>query len=101
MSQSDQAQSDVDMQQTGNVIGNAADIDRSPDEYGKWQQVHFSDFHKTNNWLWGLDKINYLNSPSNRRGNNDLEGGQDDLDQDEGAEGSEEEPAAEMNEEAE
>ena len=35
MSQSDQAQSDVDMQQTGNVIGNAADIDRSPDEYGK------------------------------------------------------------------
>ena len=44
-----------------------------------------------------IDKINYLNSPSNRRGNNQLEEGEDEHNQEEDAEGSEEDANAEMN----
>jgi hypothetical protein len=64
------------MQQPGNVIGNAADLEGSPDAF---------------------DKINYLNSPSNRRGNNELEGADEEIAQEEeAAEDEEEELNAEM-----
>ena len=44
-----------------------------------------------------LDKINYLNSPSNRRGNNELEGADEEIAQEEeAAEDEEEELNAEM-----
>ena len=47
--------------------------------------------------IYSLDKINYLNSPSNRRGNNELEGADEEIAQDEeAAEDEEEELNAEM-----
>ena len=57
----------------------------------------FLDFERIDIWVCSIDKINYLNSPSNRRGNNELEEGEDDLNQEEDAEGSEEDANAEMN----
>ena len=46
--------------------------------------------------IYSLDKINYLNSPSNRRGNNELEGADEEIAQEEEAAEEEEE---ELNEE--
>ena len=57
----------------------------------------FLDFERIDIWVCSIDKINYLNSPSNRRGNNQLEEGEDELNQEEDAEGSEEIANAEMN----
>ena len=51
----------------------------------------FLDFERIDIWVCSIDKINYLNSPSNRRGNNELEEGEDDHNQEEDAEGSDEE----------
>ena len=56
-----------------------------------------SDFENNDPRIYSLDKINYLNSPSNRRGNNELEGADEEIAQeDEAAEEEEEELNEEM-----